>query len=102
MTLATVETVADVRCRVTTDISPKCPVVDETDHYGVTVAWDTTDVTLEKHDLHRYLQSFDGAEITQEELAHEIALTVRDAGVVAVEVRVQDTEHMDMEVVADG
>lgn len=87
-----------VQCSLTVHVTPFCPVKDEIDGYDVTVTWQTDDQTFEKWALKERIESYNGSELTQEELTARLGDAVDTEGVVRPSVTVQDTRHMDMTV----
>lgn len=68
----TVPVEATVRMSATSPIQHMCPFVQEVDNGTITVSWDTDGWTLELHSLRAYLNTFQGREISHEELTAEI------------------------------
>jgi NADPH-dependent 7-cyano-7-deazaguanine reductase QueF len=95
----TIDCDADVRCTYRYDLTARCPVVDERDHYAVTVAWTPAGETFEKHALEDTLDSLTGRKIAHEPLTERLYEMLSDAAVADLEVLLQDTAHADMEVV---
>lgn len=92
--IETIEIEPTVDCSLTVECSPMCPIVDEIDHYKITIEWTTTEKTLEKHKLRQYIKSFSGSEVTQEALCDQIYNEIADE--IDAKVIVQDIAHMDM------
>jgi NADPH-dependent 7-cyano-7-deazaguanine reductase QueF len=90
---------ADVRCEYRYDLTARCPVIDEPDHYAVTVAWTPDGETFEKHALEDTLDSLSGRQIAHEELTERLYDTLADADVSALRVELRDTAHVDMTVI---
>lgn len=95
----TVDCDEPVTCRLTVTLTAECPVRPETDYYEVTVKWEPNGKTYEKHTLKAHVESYEGKQMTQEQLASEIASDLDRDGIETT-VTVRDTEHIDMVVIA--
>jgi NADPH-dependent 7-cyano-7-deazaguanine reductase QueF len=80
-----------------------CPHQDETDQGHVTVAWETTDVTLELHSLAAYLKTWANEKVSHEELTETILRDIGETGVDAVSVTTKwRTAGLDVTVVREA
>jgi NADPH-dependent 7-cyano-7-deazaguanine reductase QueF len=70
--MRTVSCGADVSMAISAPLQHLCPFVDEVDHGTVEIAWATTGATLELHSLREYLDGFEDAQMSHEELTDRI------------------------------
>jgi NADPH-dependent 7-cyano-7-deazaguanine reductase QueF len=88
-----------VRCQLSREITPTCPVTGDEDRYDVQVSWTPISETFEKHALADHIDAYAEETITQERLAELLSKRLSEADVANLQVTIIDTRHVGLEVI---